>query len=86
MLYADDGPIGLRDLEWLQIVLNVLIILFCKVRLMDITKKYRKTTCHMGEIHTGMSEEDFNQNITGDGATYWEPFRSCNSCLDYWVD
>ena len=55
MFYTDDGIVGLKDSVWLQGPLNV--------------AKSSTMTCQPGVIHTGMSEADFNQRITGNGAT-----------------
>ena len=39
---------------------------------MEKVSKYKNTTCHMGEIIIGMSEEDFSWRSKGEGATYRE--------------
>ena len=58
VFYADNGFIGLWDLEWLQGVLNVMIGPFLRIGLMDNVAKSKTMTCQMGEIWLGMSEEE----------------------------
>ena len=72
MFYADDGFIRLQDLEWIQKFINFLIGLFCRVGMMANVQKSKTTTCHMGEICTGISSEDFSWRSTGEGTTYRE--------------
>ena len=58
VFYADNGFIGLWDLEWLQGVLNVMIGPFLRIGLMESVAKSKKMTCHPGAIWLGMSEEE----------------------------
>ena len=63
--YADDGLIGLRDLEQLQGSLNATIGLFCRIGLMANVAKSKTMTCHPGTICSGMPEEAVVQRSTG---------------------
>ena len=57
VLYAEDGIIGLRDPEWIQGGLNVLIVLLLRIGLIDYVAKSKTMTCQPGAIRLGMSEE-----------------------------
>ena len=64
VFYGDDGLIRSWDPEWIQGVINILIGIFPRLGLIANVAKSNTTTCHPGEICTGMSEEDSSQNIT----------------------
>ena len=61
MLYVDDGLVGLRDPEWLQGALNMLIGIFRWYGLVANVVKYKAMTCQTGEILSGMSEDAVNR-------------------------
>ena len=48
LFYADDEMIGLRDLEWLQNSINVLIVIFRRVSVVANIIKSNTTTCQPG--------------------------------------
>ena len=50
VFYFDDGLIELRDTEWTQGGINVLIGIFRRGGLMDNIAKSKTMTCHPGEI------------------------------------
>ena len=45
LLYADDGVVGLQDLEWLQGALNVFIGLFRWYGMVENVAKHKAMTC-----------------------------------------
>ena len=55
---AGDGLLGLRDPEWLQGGINILIGPFLWIGLMDNVAKSKPINCQLGEIWLGMSEEE----------------------------
>ena len=67
VLYADDGIIRSRDLEWLQGALNILIGLFYQIGLMANVARSKTMTCHPGTICLVMSKEAVGQRSTGEG-------------------
>ena len=86
VFYADYGLIGLRDPEWLKEALNVLIGLFYRVELMANIANSKNTTCQPGELHTGMSEEDFDRRSTEYCATYQGRLWCRIPCTDCGVE
>ena len=60
VFYVDGGVIISRDPEWLQGVINVLIVLIRRVSLMSNAGKYKTMTCQTGVICTGIPEEAFS--------------------------
>ena len=58
VFYAENGFIGLRDPEWLQGGINILIGPFLWIGLMDNVAKSKPINCQLGEIWLGMSEEE----------------------------
>ena len=76
MFCLDDGLIGFRYPERLQVALNVFRGLFCRVGLTANVAKYKNMNFQAGEIYTGMSEDDFSWRSTEDGDTYRERLRS----------
>ena len=54
--YTCDGPLGSRDLEWLQGALNVLIGLFLKIGLSSNVDKSNTMTCQPEVIRSSMLE------------------------------
>ena len=54
LFYSDDGMIESTDPECLQGAINVLIILFIMVGLMDNAEKYDTMTCHQGGFSQGL--------------------------------
>ena len=62
ILYADDGPLGSQDPEWLQGSLNVLIGLLWRIILADNVAKSKTVTFQTGTIISGMSQELFVKN------------------------
>ena len=72
LFYTNYGMVGLRDLEWLQGALNVLIGPFWWHRLVANIAKSKAMTRQPGEIKSGMSEEVVGQKCMGRGETYRE--------------
>ena len=60
MFYEDEGIIGSREPQWIQGAINALIGLFIRVGLLVNVSKYKTMNSQPGEIHTGVSEEDFS--------------------------
>ena len=50
VFYVDDGLIGSQDPEWLQGGLNVLIVPFLRIGLIDNVAKSKTMTCNLGAI------------------------------------
>ena len=82
----NDGLIGLRDTEWLQGDINIILGLFLRIGLMANVFKFKTKTCQPGEICLGMSEEAVGRKSTGKGATYREKLRRCMPYPDSGVD
>ena len=61
MFYMYDGLVGLRDPEWLQGALNVIIGLFQKYGLVANVAKSKAMICQPGEIWFGMPDEAVGQ-------------------------
>ena len=64
----------------------MLIILFWTIVLADNVTKFRTTICQLGAITSGMSQEAFFQNRTGEGETYRERLRIFVLCPEYGVE
>ena len=67
LFYTGNDMVGLRDTEWLQEALKVIIGLFRQYGLVTNVSKSKSMTCHLGEIRSGMSEEAVIQRCTGRG-------------------
>ena len=65
VFYSDDIMIRLRQLEWIQRNINVLIGLFTRVGLITYVVKYKTITFQPVEIHASMSEEPLSWRSTG---------------------
>ena len=72
VFYVDEGLIILRDPEWIQGAVNILIRLFLMVFLMANVEKSNTLTFQSGAIHIGMLDEAFSWRSTWEGATYRE--------------
>ena len=86
MFYLDDGIIISQYPYCLQGAINVLIGLFCRVKLRSNVTNSRTMTIQSGDIHTGMSDEAFNRSIIGGGATYWDHLCILIPCPECRVD
>ena len=80
--YEDDGMTGSRNQEWLQGTINVIIVLFRRVGLMENIEKSKTMTYQPGEIRMGMSDKDFSLRSKVEGGTYRERLRLCIPCPD----
>ena len=80
------GVIGLRNTEWIQGSINILILIFRRVFLMINVAKSKTTTCQTGVIRKGMSEKYFSWRSTEEGAMYRENLRRCIPCPDCGVE
>ena len=65
VFYTYDGIIGLRDPEWIQGGINILIGLFRQIGLVANTAKYKMMTCQPGTIWSGLLEEALGHRSTG---------------------
>ena len=75
ILYADDGHIGSLEPEWLKGSINVLIGLFCCIRLMANVAKYKMMICQPGTIRSEISEEAVGWRSIGKGSAYRERLK-----------
>ena len=55
LFYAGDGVVGLRDPDWLQVSLYVIIGLFFWYRLVVNVMKSKAVSCHPVTLKYGMS-------------------------------
>ena len=69
-VYVDDDMIGLRNLKWNQGVINVIIGILIRVRLMSNVAESNIMTCQPGAVHTGISAEAFSQRRRRYGGTF----------------
>ena len=65
MFYAHDGLVGLRDPDWIQGSLNVLIGIFWPYRLVDNISKSKVMKCQLGAIRYVISEEMVGRRLIG---------------------
>ena len=65
VFYMDNGLLGSRDPDWLQVSLNILIGLFRKIVLASNVAKSNTMICHPGAIRSSMSHEAFGRRSTG---------------------
>jgi exonuclease III len=83
--YADDGMIGARDNEWLQVAISRLADLFDRIGLQTNTSKTEAMTCHPGSIRNRMSTEAYKRNrgVDGHNDTFRQRQRrrvECSEC------
>ena len=64
LFYNDNDMVGLRDPEWLQVALKVLIGLFHRYRLVENATKSKAMTCQPGTHQSIMLEEAVGQQCT----------------------
>ena len=67
MVYADDGMVGSRDLDWMQHTMNVLVGFFRRYGLASNVAKLHTTIYQPGALRARMSEEDMALKGTGVG-------------------
>ena len=72
VFYVYNFIVGLRDPEWLQGDLNVLIGLFLRIGLMANIAKSKTMMCQPGMIRSGILDEAVGQQSMGGVATYRE--------------
>ena len=72
VFYVYNFIVGLRDPEWLQGDLNVLIGLFLRIGLMANIDKSKTMMCQPGMIRSGILDEAVGQQSMGGVATYRE--------------
>ena len=75
LFYVDYGVVGLRDPEWIQGELNMLIGLFLRYGLVATVAKSKATTCQKGKLWSSMSKDVVGRRCTGRGSTYHERLR-----------
>ena len=63
--YADNGLIGSRNLEYIQVSLTVLIGLFRRIDLMTNLAKSKTTMYQLGTIQSGIPEKAIGQRGKG---------------------
>ena len=75
IFYIDEGIMSLRDPEWIQCTLNILISLFHLYRLVLNVTKTKSITCYPGTHWSRISEEGMGRWWMGGGwltASNWE--------------
>ena len=70
VFYANNGMFDSRDSEWIQHVMDVLVVLFRRYGLAENVTQSRKITCQPGALRAGMSEEVMALKCTGVGDSY----------------
>ena len=73
--YSDDGMVGSRDLDFLQLLMNFLVGLFQSYCLAAYVSKSRTMVCQPGILRSGMPEEAKALKCTGVGDSYWVRLR-----------
>ena len=67
LFYADDGLIGARNHEWLQMALSCLVGLFARAGLQTNTSKTKAMTCTPGYISDRLSSPAYKRRREGGG-------------------
>ena len=75
LLCADDGMVGSRDPEWLQVALNVLIRILRRYRLLANVAKSKAMTFQLGTLRSAILEEAVELWCTARWETYCERLR-----------
>ena len=75
LLCADDGMVGSRGPDWLQVALNMCIRLLRRYRLLVNVSKSKAMTFQLSPLLSSMSEEAVEWRCTGRGETYCERLR-----------
>ena len=70
VFYANNGMVSLRDPDWLQHAMNVLVGLFRRYFLAANVAKSHTIPCLPGLLRAGMSEEAMELKLTGVGYTF----------------
>ena len=80
LYYADDGLIGSRDNQWLQMALDVLVALFRRCGLRTNTDKTKVMTCLPGHIRGSLSDPAYRRRLDGHGDSYRQRKRRRVNC------
>ena len=67
IFYADNGILVSWDPDWIQVALNVFIVLFQRIKLAANITKLNTITCHPGSIILGILEEAFGSSSSVKG-------------------
>ena len=73
--YANNVIVGERDSEWLQNVLNIIIRLFWRYKIVENVAKSWMMICQPGLIWSGMLEDAVGRRCPGFEASYSEILR-----------
>ena len=68
--YNDDGRIAVRDHEWIQYALLVMVAMFLRMGLEKNLEKSNTMVCTPGYIRVKWGEKAYKRQATGEGATY----------------
>ena len=72
IFYVNDGYIALRDAEFLQEALNILVVTFKRTGLAMNTKKMQAMVCMPGKIRVQLPTDSYNHLREGVTAGVWE--------------
>ena len=70
MFYIDDSRIAAHDHEWVQDVLIVMIVMFCRMGIDDNLKNTKAMVCTPRFIWGKWGETVYKRQATGKGATF----------------